>query len=366
MKSLLLTSPSSVNSTTTTASTASATTTTTTASTDMSNDQSETRDSCYFPKCRKDANCNCEMCLASINATLDLMPKSSLTKNSISKRVPTPRSPISFNPSVMSTPKPSNNPVAVSPPVIYSPRIGFRGKSKRKKRGLGCGFVLMSLVLRMSLVFLAESGFSWAVFRVLKPGLSPEIVRNFGEKSWVLEDVHEKVEFLHREIKSLVNGNTEDCSSDESLWKINRDDLLLNSWCTLYKSTTEEVSIWGWPLQTAGLLTAGFSSRSLTILSGRVTEWSDGKLSYSTRNASETWVQQRWSASVVQLDPNTWILEYRRTAAVENSRIVSAVLEFLKFRLSREVKRMKQEFWLFPAFGNQYDDFMRDSFKVPT
>lgn len=122
----------------------------------------------------------------------------------------------------MSTPKPSNNPVAVSPPVIYSPRIGFRGKSKRKKRGLGCGFVLMRLVLGLSLVFLAESGFSWAVFRVLKPGLSPEIVRNFGEKSWVLEGVHEKVEFLHREIKSLVNGNTEDCSSDESLWKINR------------------------------------------------------------------------------------------------------------------------------------------------
>lgn len=200
----------------------------------------------------------------------------------------------------------------------------------------------------------------------------------------------------------------------------------MNSRCTLYKSTTEEVSIWGWPLQTAGLLTAGFSSRSLTILSGRVTEvhpnfllecnqfrdfsrlsntkhasdnfvfvnfcyfvspntreisfqslyelefvnstwqWSDGKLSYSTRNASETWVQQKWSASVVQLDPNTWIIEYRRTGAVENSRIVSAVLEFLKFRLSREVKRMKQEFWLFPAFGNQYDDFTRDSFKVPT
>lgn len=95
-------------------------------------------------------------------------------------------------------------------------------------------------------------------------------------------------------------------------------------------------------------------------------QWSDGKLSYSTRNASETWVQQKWSASVVQLDPNTWILEYRRTGAVENSRIVSAVLEFLKFRLSREVKRLKQEFWLFPAFGNQYDDFTRDSFKVPT
>lgn len=46
----------------------------------------------------------------------------------------------------------------------------------------------------------------------------------------------------------------------------------MNSRCVLYKSATEEVSVWGWPLQTAGLLTTGFSSRSFSILSGRVTE----------------------------------------------------------------------------------------------
>lgn len=48
--------------------------------------------------------------------------------------------------------------------------------------------------------------------------------------------------------------------------------LLLNSHCLLYKSAMEEVKIWGWPLQTAGLLTTGFSSKSFTILSGRVSE----------------------------------------------------------------------------------------------
>lgn len=48
--------------------------------------------------------------------------------------------------------------------------------------------------------------------------------------------------------------------------------LLLHSHCVLYKSAMEEVRIWGWPLQTAGLLTTAFSSRSFTILSGRVTE----------------------------------------------------------------------------------------------
>lgn len=48
--------------------------------------------------------------------------------------------------------------------------------------------------------------------------------------------------------------------------------MLLSSKCTMYKSATEAVSIWGWPLQTAGLLRTGFSQRSFTILSGRVTE----------------------------------------------------------------------------------------------
>jgi len=47
---------------------------------------------------------------------------------------------------------------------------------------------------------------------------------------------------------------------------------MLNSKCVLYKSAIEEVSIWGWPLQTSGLFHTGFSSSSITVLSGRVTE----------------------------------------------------------------------------------------------
>lgn len=51
-----------------------------------------------------------------------------------------------------------------------------------------------------------------------------------------------------------------------------QEGMLLSSKCTMYKSAIEAVSIWGWPLQTAGLLRTGFSQRSFTILSGRVTE----------------------------------------------------------------------------------------------
>ncbi|KAL2229919.1 UNVERIFIED_CONTAM: hypothetical protein Sindi_1586300 [Sesamum indicum] len=33
---------------------------------------------------------------------------------------------------------------------------------------------------------------------------------------------------------------------------------------------------------------------------------------------------------MVQFDPNTWILEYKQRFLLENSRLVSSVLEFLK------------------------------------
>lgn len=41
---------------------------------------------------------------------------------------------------------------------------------------------------------------------------------------------------------------------------------------SVYKSVTEEVSVWGWPLQTGELFGTGFSSSLFTVLSGRVTD----------------------------------------------------------------------------------------------
>ncbi|CAK9154393.1 unnamed protein product [Ilex paraguariensis] len=350
MKTVVLTSESSVKSF---------------ASTNM---ESESRDSCYFPGCRKDANCGCEICIASINATLDLMPqsiqRSSLTKLSVSK--PIPRSPVSFNPSFLSTPRSSTPTVLVSPPLNSTARMGFHEKIKRKKRELGIGFMLMRLFRTLSLVFLAEFGFSWVVSGVFQPKLSPDIIRHVGQKSWVLPDLNERLSFLKKEIENLVQEEASNCSTDNSVWDINQDGLLLNSHCTLYKSAIEEVSIWGWPLQTAGLLTAEFSSRSFTILSGRVTEWFNGEVGYQIRHTNSSWVQGKWSSSVVQLDRSTWILEYRRSSLMENGRLISAAIEFLKFRMMREVQKMKQEFWLLYALGRQYRDFTGESFRVPT
>ncbi|XP_026434967.1 uncharacterized protein LOC113332657 isoform X3 [Papaver somniferum] len=254
----------------------------------------EDRDSCYFPGCRKDTNCDCEICLASINATLDLMPmsiqKSSLTKisaSSLSKlRSSVERTPISYNQSILSTPKQQGSsfqPILITPP-LKSTAKSFPSLEKPIKK------------------------------------------RNLGE---------------------AVPGKISSCRSKDSIWELNLEDSLVVSRCKLYESMAEEVSIWGWPLQTAGLLSTGFSSRSVTILSGRVTEWPNGKLGYSVRNSnSSTWLLQRMSASAVQLDSNTWVLEYRRSSILENSRLLFTAMEFLKNRLARVVAEIEQQFWV--------------------
>ncbi|KAK1592870.1 hypothetical protein Q3G72_031779 [Acer saccharum] len=341
--------------------------------------------SCYYPGCKKDANCNCEICLASINATLDLMPfsvqKTSLTKLSYNNM---DRTPISFDPSFVSTPRSSccNMMTMMESPALKSTaRFSLKEeagekmkkmkkmKKKKKNREMGSGFlgVFFKLVSVLSLIFAVEFGFSWVVSGVLKPELSPEIVRSVGERSWIVQDLSRRLRFLQNELKSIVvDGRVSNCSFSDSKWEINQDGLLLNSRCVLYKSTTEEVSIWGWPLQTAGLLTAGFSSRSLTILSGRVTEWSNGKVGFSIRRANTSWVHKKWSSSVMQLDNNTWILEYRQSKILDSSKLLSAALELLNYRISRLARTMNEEHWLFSAFQDQYKTFMaKEPINIP-
>ncbi|XVE84648.1 hypothetical protein DITRI_Ditri17bG0029700 [Diplodiscus trichospermus] len=331
----------------------------------------ETRDSCYYPGCRKDANCNCEICLASINATLDLMPasiqKSSFTKLSSSKPNPVNRTPISFNPSIMSTPKSSSCCLVESPELKSTARLNR--KEKKEKEGKQGSFegVFWRFVLGLILVLGMEIGFSWVFGGFLRPALTRDIVRSIGERALVVQDLNGKLRFLQNELKGFVNGKVSNCSNTDSIWEIDQGSLLLNSHCILYKSATEEVRIWRWPLQTAGLLTTGVSSRSFTILSGRVTEWSNGKIGFVTRKANASWVQRKWGASAIQLDPNTWIMEYRRSSLLENPRLFSATLELLKYRLTTMVRKMTEELWLFSAFENQYNEFAgNEQLTIPT
>ncbi|KAF5738644.1 hypothetical protein HS088_TW13G01545 [Tripterygium wilfordii] len=318
----------------------------------------EERDSCYFPGCRKDANCDCDICLASINATLDLMPisikKSSLTKFSGPGSC-VERTPISFDPSIMSTPR-SNTTQNLEPPALKSTaRVRFNEKSENRGSNnlgfrAGTRSFLRRLILCFSLILVVEIGFSWMVSGIFRPVLSPEVVTSIGHKSSVTRDLNGRLRFLQNELKILVDGKVSNCSYANSAWKIHQNNLFLNSRCTLYKSAIEEVSVWGWPLQTSGLVPTGFSSRSFTTLSGRVTE-------------------KKWSTSVVQLDPNTWVLDYQLSSVMNhNSRLVSAAMELLKYKISSIVEKMKQELWLLStAFENQYIQFTaKEQVKIPT
>lgn len=85
------------------------------------------------------------------------------------------------------------------------------------------------------------------------------------------------------------------------------------------------------------------------------------------REANTSWVQKRWGASAVQLDPHTWILEYRQSSLVENSSLNVMAADFFKRWVSKVIRRLKNELWLFLDVGTKFHQITatRD-FKTPT
>ncbi|CAN6981587.1 hypothetical protein IGI04_038981 [Brassica rapa subsp. trilocularis] len=107
--------------------------------------------------------------------------------------------------------------------------------------------------------------------------------------------------------------------------------------CVLYKSVTEEVSIWGWPLQTSGFFG----------------QWAEGRFGYSIREANTSWGKTKCSTSVLQLDPNTWVLEYNLSSVVEGSTLVSLATDLLAHMMFQAAKNVNRElFWMFSASRN--------------
>ncbi|KAI3443235.1 uncharacterized protein J3R85_000160, partial [Psidium guajava] len=299
------------------------------------------------------------ICLASISATLDLMP-ASIQKSSFTKLYPSSqptgprRAPLSFDSSALSTPGSSVSKTVDRPWSLKSAALR-EGKAMGKKKmrsGSGSRRVRRFLwwALCFVLIFMADLGLRWLVSSAVRPELSSDAVRQIAEASRRGSDLIWKIRFLQREIRDLVEGGVSNCSDQNSEWKISQDGQLLNSRCTLYKSMTEEVSIWGWPLQTAGLLKTSASSRSFTIIKGRVTEWSNGNLGYIIRKVASSWVHGKWSSSVVQLDPGTLILEYKRSSILDDSGFLRKALEFLKFQVTMVIGQTNRRFWYFPAF----------------
>ncbi|XP_031379569.1 uncharacterized protein LOC116194813 isoform X2 [Punica granatum] len=307
----------------------------------------EARDSsCYYPGCRKDANCSCEMCLASISATLDLMPSSSLTKLSACRPRGHKNTPVSFDPSILSTPTSftRTNPQKLESPALRSTeKVPLcEMKEKKVKRDWRFEGKVLRWIFGLILILAVDFGISRWVSVTFRPKLSADLVRYIGEKSRVEDGLEVKLRLVQRALQAFVEDNVSNCSDANSNWQIS---------------------------QTAGLLTSGFSSRWFTVVTGRVTEWSGGNTGYKVRKANSLWVLRKWGASIVQLDRNTVILEYRRSSILDNHGIFSALSKLLKYHISGLAKRIKKKFWYLAASGvsgNKLRKLRKDGTDVPT
>lgn len=100
-------------------------------------------------------------------------------------------------------------------------------KKRETMKSFGLFGVILKLVLVLSLFLAAEIGFSRMVSEVLRPELTPDTVRKVGERSWVVNDMNERLRFLQNELKFIVHGKISNCSCSDSKWEVSK--VLLDS-----------------------------------------------------------------------------------------------------------------------------------------
>lgn len=201
----------------------------------FNNREDRDKDNNYFHGCRKDANCDCKMCLDSITATLDLMSmsvqRSSLTKLSASKPV-VKKIPVSIDPTLLSTPtsKTSSPVVEVGsskPDFGSTAKTGFSKNVEVKKRKMGCKLKFWRWVLLLGLILGFEFGFSWGIFRVVRPRLSEEILRDVVEEFSDVENLRERLNLIQKSLNYSVHGELSSCILGDSTWKINQVNIFI-------------------------------------------------------------------------------------------------------------------------------------------
>lgn len=97
-------------------------------------------------------------------------------------------------------------------------------------------------------------------------------------------------------------------------------------------------------------------------------KWSEGRFGYSIREANASWGKTKWSTSVLQLDPNTWILEYKQSSVTESSSLLSLTIDLLRHMMFKAAKNVSRELlWVFSASGNMYRESLSEaSTMTPT
>ncbi|WVZ60531.1 hypothetical protein U9M48_010541 [Paspalum notatum var. saurae] len=312
-------------------------------------------DSCYYPGCRKDANCACEICLASIDATRDLVraPEAASARRFFAAAAAAGerRRPALFcrERGAGAGAGPEVNEPPWTPPV----RSAVKSRRAPVERGGGRGShdwaLYAATVLGFLLLLWVDTGLiPEAAARGYGPKLSPEAVARVGADARRAPGggLEHKLHVLERGVRRLVGDESvANCSSRDSVWRLHQNDQHVFHWrCTVYKSVAEEVSVWGSPLRTSGLLPIALSARHLTLLSGEITEWSDGRVWPTVRasNGSSSWAYRKQSPAAVRLDPETWVIEYQRSALFEGTRLIPAAAELLASRCSTMARRARR------------------------
>ncbi|KAM0944097.1 putative ERG2/sigma1 receptor [Dioscorea sansibarensis] len=287
--------------------------------------------SCYFPGCRKDTNCNCDICLASINATLDLIPHSShssLTKLSSSSSAR--RRPL-FGPEKTPPAKPKPVSTPRSPPIQSTAKSRPIKERAVAEKATATSTKVLVVLMVCSLFLIVDNGVPKMVFW---RGFEPKLKGDTLSKGLVGE-LRERLGLVQTRIEDMINEKVVDCSSMKLGWHFHQEGQNFFHWkCVIYKSWVEEVSIWGSPLRSSGLLPTAFSPRSLSVVSGKITEWSDGKVmgAVRTSNSSCSWTLKPWKKSVMQLEANTWVLEYKRSAWLEGQGLLEFTWEIVRLK----------------------------------
>ncbi|EHA8591180.1 hypothetical protein COCNU_scaffold036072G000010 [Cocos nucifera] len=178
-------------------------------------------DSCYFPGCRRVTNCHCEICLASINATLDLIP--SATKLSAEKPVPKGTLLLSDSETPPATSETGSTLTIPMTPPIQS-IIKSRPSKKavvEEERSWVLGDRVWRILAGLCFLWLVNSGFSAVILRGYGPKLTAELVRKAGEESRVLfGDLKGGLGVLQQRLERVVGGEVSNCSSEDSRWEL--------------------------------------------------------------------------------------------------------------------------------------------------
>jgi hypothetical protein len=174
--------------------------------------------SSYYLGCRKDANCHCEMCLASINATRDLISCTCLSSKDKSRQF-IPSKPkvasLKAQPTLLMTP-PMLRSTAKS--RLFDKQIVDRQERSRSILGIhAMGFIAFSILL-----WVVDSGL---VLTWFEPELERELMGRIGEESQYLSgDLNGRVRFVQERLRPLVRDGERirDCIAHKSIWQLNQ------------------------------------------------------------------------------------------------------------------------------------------------